>query len=525
MALEKRTPQVETQVSVVFVTASKTFDGPVAGYTTMLPSGFGINDGTLSASSAPQPTSQPNQNTPAPAPQSSTKPRHTTEQSQPSEVASTTQSAAQSSPLGTSSSPSETSSRNTHAPSTLTSPSAPTITSGAPSKISSLTISPTESSSLQATTPESGDTAPAVSSSPSESSGNSGGLSGGAKAGLAIGIILLIALIAGGAFFLYRYKKRQDESHEKLEDDEKTAATGAGAFVPAREPSVRSTRTPTNAPRLSLRPLTQFSPNLGGAPATVGNKLEMTSNPSGASQQPKSMWERPGERNDITEKSNPFGDHAASAAAPVAAGAVAGAAVGAAVRSKANDRRRSSGVVPKPLSIKSNHSQTSLDSEVSSAHTGTLSSANISEFHLGTASTASSAIPASVAASSVPSSLAAPSGPPSNVHRVQMEFKPSMEDELELLPGQIVRILHEYDDGWVSLYNSSLATKRVLISNRPFAFEWTALSKVSLHAHVFPSFHSSLALSVRRASNLVPVQPALYQCARLLAPPAWSLVP
>lgn len=38
-----------------------------------------------------------------------------------------------------------------------------------------------------------------------------------------------------------------------------------------------------------------------------------------------------------------------------------------------------------------------------------------------------------------------------NVHRVQMDFNPSMEDELALQAGQLVRLLHEYDDGWVSL--------------------------------------------------------------------------
>jgi hypothetical protein len=37
-----------------------------------------------------------------------------------------------------------------------------------------------------------------------------------------------------------------------------------------------------------------------------------------------------------------------------------------------------------------------------------------------------------------------------NVHRVQMDFTPSMEDELSLQAGNLVRLLHEYDDGWVS---------------------------------------------------------------------------
>ena len=42
-----------------------------------------------------------------------------------------------------------------------------------------------------------------------------------------------------------------------------------------------------------------------------------------------------------------------------------------------------------------------------------------------------------------------PGQPPSNVHRIQLDFKPSMDDELSLRAGQLVRLLHEYDDGWV----------------------------------------------------------------------------
>lgn len=34
------------------------------------------------------------------------------------------------------------------------------------------------------------------------------------------------------------------------------------------------------------------------------------------------------------------------------------------------------------------------------------------------------------------------------VYRVIMEFKPSMGDEIELIPGDLVRLMHEYDDGW-----------------------------------------------------------------------------
>ena len=54
-----------------------------------------------------------------------------------------------------------------------------------------------------------------------------------------------------------------------------------------------------------------------------------------------------------------------------------------------------------------------------------------------------------VAAAAVPG----PPGPPgpNNVHRVQMDFSPSADDELELRAGALVRMLHEYDDGWVSV--------------------------------------------------------------------------
>ncbi|KAK2028008.1 hypothetical protein LX32DRAFT_591567 [Colletotrichum zoysiae] len=56
--------------------------------------------------------------------------------------------------------------------------------------------------------------------------------------------------------------------------------------------------------------------------------------------------------------------------------------------------------------------------------------------HQSTASTGSAAI-------------AAAGGPVNtSVHRVQLEFKPTLEDEMELRAGQLVRLLHEYDDGW-----------------------------------------------------------------------------
>jgi hypothetical protein len=45
--------------------------------------------------------------------------------------------------------------------------------------------------------------------------------------------------------------------------------------------------------------------------------------------------------------------------------------------------------------------------------------------------------------------IAAAGGPAnSNVHRVQLDFKASLDDEMDLKAGDLVRLLHEYDDGW-----------------------------------------------------------------------------
>lgn len=56
-------------------------------------------------------------------------------------------------------------------------------------------------------------------------------------------------------------------------------------------------------------------------------------------------------------------------------------------------------------------------------------------------------VPSSPAPSATGAAAAQSGG---NVYRVLMDFAPSMDDELELKTGTLVRLLHEYDDGWVS---------------------------------------------------------------------------
>lgn len=67
----------------------------------------------------------------------------------------------------------------------------------------------------------------------------------------------------------------------------------------------------------------------------------------------------------------------------------------------------------------------------------------------GTEFSLTSASPGTPVQTSSGAAIAAAGGPAnSTVHRVQLDFNPSMEDELELKQGQLIRVLHEYDDGW-----------------------------------------------------------------------------
>lgn len=265
------------------------------------------------------------------------------------------------------------------------------------------------------------------------------GMSAGGKAGLAIGIILAIGLLAGLIFFFMRKKKRptnEEAFNEKHSSFPRggapigaAAATGAFAArqmqqddrgyskrdssqterVPA---SVRSTRTASTAPRLSLRPITQlmssFEPRKSG-----GNALDVA---AAGGLTAGSAWER---RPVNSGNDNPFNDAAAQ------------------------DTRNNTGLTD-PFDEKRSVN----DSTATLNQPKTSWEANEPQ----TPSSATVATAAAVPIAAGGSANAAARGP-NNVHRVQLDFKPSMDDELELRSGQLVRMLHEYDDGWVSGMN------------------------------------------------------------------------
>jgi hypothetical protein len=267
-------------------------------------------------------------------------------------------------------------------------------------------------------------------------------MSAGGKAGLAIGILLLVGAIL--ALVLFCFKKRKDQQRQTLADHEKNDPFSDTLH---RQASVQTTRTSPTAPRLSLRPVTQFLPNLGEKRQSRGNAL-MT---AGAPMSEKAIRMESPVNSQADNRANPFGNHAesidsanangpaevrvmspdgeiVSAATGVAAtGAVAGAAAGLA---RGASKRENA---PKPL-----------DFTNANPFMGPPSPAG-TEFSTTSDSTASPQQTTTGAA------IAAAGGPAnSTVHRVQLDFKPSMEDELELRAGQLIRLLHEYDDGWVS---------------------------------------------------------------------------
>ncbi|ROW05543.1 hypothetical protein VSDG_00249 [Cytospora chrysosperma] len=301
------------------------------------------------------------------------------------------------------------------------------------------------------------------------SSTSSGSNDTATKAGIAIGVLAGIFIVLAMVYFVVRKRKSQLQQ-ERLDDDEKLG----GALE--KEPPAA----PAKAPRLSLRPMTQI---FMGATAPADRQIKrgpqqdiaMVPSPTMKRAPGADAWERP-TTSDSQNVYNPFGNHAetvleepgtpmnptspmtlnseanpvqanpvgqaistptASEAAALFGGATAGAAVGAGTVSglqrKQSVRKDND---PAPLDL-------TLPPKIAAgppSPTGTEFSLQEAEY--GHSPTQSSAGAAAIAAAGGPAN--------STVHRVQLDFKPTMNDELELHAGQLVRLLHEYDDGWAT---------------------------------------------------------------------------
>ncbi|KAK8127837.1 hypothetical protein PG984_008945 [Apiospora sp. TS-2023a] len=325
---------------------------------------------------------------------------------------------------------------------------------------------------------------PTASSSAASDSSSGGGAA--AKAGIAIGVLAGLLIVGLAVFFLFGRRRKQMEKERAAAEAEKSRPPFGGAAVAAtaahtRQASVHSTqttRTTATAPRLSLRPVTQFLPEFGERRSSKGAAMALALGPAPSNSQRQvgqSPWERP-MTSQSNSQENPFGDHAehydgaqrsatmeqphnpfddvpehdvgvaqttdaprqapnGMAAAAAAAAAAGGAAAGAGLARKQSVRKD----VPQPLDLtRANEAPLALPSFASQpSPTGT-------EFSFTSVAPGQSPGPSQSA-----NAIAAAGGPPhSTVHRVQLDFKPSLEDEMELRAGQLVRLLHEYDDGW-----------------------------------------------------------------------------
>ena len=482
--------KAETVVNVVYVTAAPTFDGPIGGYKTLdgpSPLQTSSEQTPIAAVAVPaEPSSSPMKSAPAVLAQSSpdtipsASPATQVVPSSPAESNPTQQAVDQP--------PSTTPAQTTQAKTASSTPPSPSSavalsshetenTQQSSPKTFGETLVPTTSTGLSSSQSETPTVATpvnaqsATSSSPAVSTTSSGGMSGGAKAGLAIGILLAIAALAGLIFFCFRRRKNhRNEAYGRTNDEKGGLGDEGAAAGLGRSASVQTSTTSATAPRLSLRPVTQFLPDIaaqrksGNNLAAAGGPLRhgtpvandadrekalinsRTSDPGNPFGSHAEMSEKLPIQSNSENPANPFGNHAETdrqltqvSAEPevvppaplrirtptpdgkmtmAGAGIAAVGAAGAMAGEKQN--------IPKPLNLSPNRA----------------------------ASPAMNGIP-SPTASDFSVTLVSPESfangpPPSNVHRIQLDFKPSMDDELELRAGQLVRLLHEYDDGWVS---------------------------------------------------------------------------
>ncbi|KAI0852714.1 hypothetical protein F5Y00DRAFT_153509 [Daldinia vernicosa] len=427
--VQARAPEQSTVVMTVYQTLPKTFDGPVGGYRTL---GQDEDAPETKATATPtpivqaKPTSSPTKDQDTVVAASIAKAESTASATKGAEKSITE--ILPGSIMGTSSV--DITEHSTLALATST----PTTLTKATKNVETSQIAATDAAAT------SSPTATADSSVPDTS--------GAAKAGIAIGVLGGVLVVGLLIWFLFAKRKKQLQQQE-IEDEK--------ANMSNRRVSIMSTQTSATAPQLSLRPVTtDFMPTFNERRSSKGAALALAT--GGAALKPenanRSLWERPGSSSPNNPE-NPFGNNAERAYTPTeqssnpfdnpenvvgvaqttnspprsspatGAATLGAAAAGTALTRKASTRKEA----PAPLDL------TVLPEPPSPADT---------EFSFHSVAPGQSPGPSRSAAV-----IAAAGGPPSTaVHRVQLDFNPTLEDEMDLKAGQLVRLLHEYDDGW-----------------------------------------------------------------------------
>lgn len=230
------------------------------------------------------------------------------------------------------------------------------------------------------------------------------GLSTVATVGMIAGACAIFLVLGAFAAFFYRRKaqKKMAAAYGKTEDEKSGVSGGNGGGVVYSEKlhSAPTVMYSEKAPRISVRPVTEFMPNLNGPPAAA------TAATATAAAAAAAVTTRPVTNTPSTGLS----------AAP-------------------SETRKAP---PPALSIVTNEPTQSSPFTGNSEPSGLISPTGSGFIDVGAAGGAAGGAAAGAAAAALMNP----------VHRVQMDFKPSMGDEIELRGGALVRLLHEYDDGW-----------------------------------------------------------------------------
>ncbi|SLM37513.1 SH3 domain [Lasallia pustulata] len=445
---------VVSVLSVVYVTAAPTFDGPIAGFTTLGPA---IGHQTSSASAVSIASTSEGVLTSA-LPSSSTSPGQILK-SQSTSVQIQTVPKSQSSI-----SSSDVASTATSSSTSLASSSpvdAEQATPTGPSTSSSISLASSSSVVAEQATPTGPSTSSSLLAASATVSPNtnptavpesiSHGMTNGAKAGLAIGIILgLGAFLVLGLVCYRRKKKQRNDAYHNAEDEKNPFGDHGAAFPAAPDPSLRSSKTASTAPRLSLRPVTQFLPEMSTG-AIHGNALGLNSfGPNSNATQANDAVDNGVVQSQANDPANPFGNHAETSdhipqAVPVLGSSLPTAEIPAplSIRPSTLDLAASIGLVVGGVgAITAQHRNGPGPATPSAEGHATNAPPHPTEGAMP------SPVGTEFSMNSISSSASATGPPPTNVHRIQLDFMPSMEDEIQLRAGQLVRLLHEYDDGW-----------------------------------------------------------------------------
>lgn len=290
----------------------------------------------------------------------------------------------------------------------------------------------------------------------SSSGGSDGGLSTAATAGIAMGVIGGIGVIALFVYLIISRRRKQAREEKKQAVKEKSPpSTATSAPLPPPPSLAAKLAQPNAASQLSL----SFDP-AASAPSRAGNRMVDKPLPSPAyssiapsqNQDESNDWLSPLNNRNSTY-SNPFDNEMATVSSL-----------------KSDDRsvftRNRS---PSPISMNEvfpSRPVTRFMPEIVVAPapapmSGTVTSLtrktslrnqNSANMQPGIAITTPGNSPFGneYAFTNGPTREATSPAPKDGpVHRVQLDFKPTLEDEMELKAGDLVHVAHEFDDGWV----------------------------------------------------------------------------